>query len=322
MKDALERAFSLLEKATLLEKEDGNNSNNNNSNSHSKNSSTTNNTTNNNNNNNNGTRQRIEAATKYYEACHLLRQIVRVEFPDPHERSSSPVAILLQTKIDAYTKRAQKLCFFEGGGSSNSNRTRPAEAEAEPFVVTIDPGTNDDVSVLTMVQHGSTHDHTTQTPLSRPLVAAAARARAPATATATTPGIQRYLHIANAKLVQALGLDQQQQQHQQQQQQQPDSDYEVTRAAAHQSYLDAADAYLSAMRLSEERLVSFSPCSEDFVVQNLTMALDRVEALRQQQREGTIQPTEATTPTTAPHKENVGSRKSKSKWTTLKAKIM
>jgi len=102
----LEDVFNLLETATLLEKGG----------------------------------QRIEAATKYYESCYLMRQVLsRI----PENEKSSSTFRLLHEKIEFYTSAAQKLYFDDG----SSVPTTPATVIFSTDNASPQNGT-DDISVL------------------------------------------------------------------------------------------------------------------------------------------------------------------------------
>mmetsp|Transcript_34076 Transcript_34076/g.34594 ORF Transcript_34076/g.34594 Transcript_34076/m.34594 type:complete len:223 (+) Transcript_34076:45-713(+) len=102
----LEDVFNLLETATLLEKGG----------------------------------QRIEAATKYYESCYLMRQVLsRI----PENEKSSSTFRLLHEKIEFYTSAAQKLYFDDG----SSAPTTPATVIFSTDNASPQNGT-DDISVL------------------------------------------------------------------------------------------------------------------------------------------------------------------------------
>jgi hypothetical protein len=108
----LDDVFRLLEKATLLEK-DG---------------------------------QRIEAATKYYEGCHLMRQIVtRFSHGD-----KDPMVVLLREKIQCYTLQAQILYFDEGSVVHPTPRRYSSCTTPATITLAARTTTIDDVSVLTL----------------------------------------------------------------------------------------------------------------------------------------------------------------------------
>ena len=51
---------------------------------------------------------RIEAATKYYQGCHLMRMVLQ---HTPQSDSYLPTRSLLEEKIEEYTMAAQRLYF-------------------------------------------------------------------------------------------------------------------------------------------------------------------------------------------------------------------
>ena len=116
----LEEVFSLLEEATKLEKTG---------------------------------RHRIEAATKYYESCYLMRQIVAN--PENHAHSNDSDAgrssrRLLHDKIDHYTKRARKLYFDESIADTRPTASRkPSKQDSQPATSVMVELLDDAISVLT-----------------------------------------------------------------------------------------------------------------------------------------------------------------------------
>ena len=197
--DGLDDVFRLLEKAKLLEK-DG---------------------------------QRIEASTKYYEGCHLMRQIVsKAQFP---QGDKDPVVDLLREKIQFYTQQAQRLYFDEGSVMPLSRgRTTPA-------TITLSAKASDDVSVLTL-------------PGNQPSV---------------FTEMHRKTGIGNARLEQAIRLEEEEEKHNHTIQYRNKEDII-------QSYVSAAEAYLAVLRLSEESSISMPP----IVMSRLVSCLDRIEVLK------------------------------------------
>lgn len=65
---------------------------------------------------------RIEAATKYYEAVYLIRQVL---LNIPHDEASEPTRRLLTDKIEFYTQEAQRLYF-------DDSSTAPSTIQVDP----------------------------------------------------------------------------------------------------------------------------------------------------------------------------------------------
>ncbi len=195
--DSLDNVFRLLEKAKSLEKEG----------------------------------QRIEASTKYYEGCHLMRKIVS----NMQLGETDPVVILLKEKIQYYTLQAQRLYFDEESVISPALPRKPTT----PATITLSPGTFDDVSVLTLP--GNQHSVFTE--------------------------MHRKTGIGNAWLERAIQLEEE------------NSNTETVI----QSYMGAAEAYLSVVRLSEESSLSLPSIVEN----RLVSCLDRVEILKKKKLTGT-----------------------------------
>jgi hypothetical protein len=100
---------------------------------------------------------RIEAATKYYESCYLLRQIVAAaEAKVPSEQSNdddeqtigASTRHLLENKIDHYTTIARKLYFEEG---SVLVRPEKPQQEQQPATSVMIGLLDDAISVLTEI---------------------------------------------------------------------------------------------------------------------------------------------------------------------------
>ena len=172
--------------------------------------------------------QRIEAATKYYEGCHLMRQIVS-RYP-PGDRKD-PIVVLLREKIQAYTLQAQRLYFDD----RSVIQAQPRKATT-PAAIILANEKSDDVSVLTLPGHQSS----------------------------IHSDIHRKIGLANARLEEAIQLEE------------GNKNNTISKESIIQSYLNAAEAYLSAMKASEQ---SAQPLS--MVVQRrLKACLDRVEVLK------------------------------------------
>lgn len=120
----LEEVFSLLEEATKLEKTG---------------------------------RHRIEAATKYYESCYLMRQIVANTENQLNDGCSSTdcnvsqsTRRLLQDKINHYTTRARKLYFDESIADTRPTASRqPSKHDSRPATSVMVELLDDAISVLT-----------------------------------------------------------------------------------------------------------------------------------------------------------------------------
>ena len=206
----LDDVFNLLETATLLEK--------------------------------NG--QRIEAATKYYESCYLMRQILS-RLPESDQNESSSIASLLQDKIEFYTKAAQNL-YFDDSSVAVSPKNKPGS-------LTIQSDDEDDSSLLTpqaMTLPESPRHSERSSPFDSDRFIQSA-------------DINRKASLANATLEKAIDLDEDNQ-----------------TAAAIKCYLEAAESYLSVMQLAENSSTSI----QQVMKSRLTSALDRVEILKNPDR--------------------------------------
>jgi calpain-7 len=62
---------------------------------------------------------RIEAATKYYESCYLMRQVL---FSMPQDVESEPTRRLLSEQIESYTTKAQSLYFDDSSTAPSKNQ--------------------------------------------------------------------------------------------------------------------------------------------------------------------------------------------------------
>lgn len=206
----LDDVFRLLEKATLLEK-DG---------------------------------QRIEAATKYYEGCHLMRQIVS-QFP---QGDTDPIVVLLQEKIQCYTLQARRLYFDEGSVVPPTPNRRGSSTTPATMTITLTAKTTtDDVSVLTL----------------------------PGNQSSIRSEIHRKVGIANARLERAIHLEEEILLTNNNNNNIADSNETIIR-----SYLSAAEAYLSAIKESEASSLPLPPV----VQRRLEACLDRTEALKHHAR--------------------------------------
>lgn len=172
--------------------------------------------------------QRIEAATKYYEGCHLMRQIVSRYSP---EDENDPSVVLLREKIQAYTLQAQRLYFDE-----RSVIQPTARKATTPATIMLPTGTSDDISVLTLPGHQSS----------------------------IRSDVHRKIGIGNARLEEAIQLEER------------NKSNTTNKESIIQSYFNAAEVYLSAMKVSEE---SSQPLPTD-VQRRLEACLDRAEALK------------------------------------------
>ena len=170
---------------------------------------------------------RIEAATKFYEGCHLMRQILS-RFP-PGD-GNDPIAVLLQEKIKAYTLHAQRLYFDERSVIQPSPRKATT-----PATIILATETRDDISLLTLPGQQST----------------------------IRSDIHRKIGLANSRLEKAIQLEE-------------SNKGDMTKQSIVQSYLTAAEAYLSVMKISED---SFQPVPTT-VQRRLEACLDRVESLK------------------------------------------
>ena len=86
--------------------------------------------------------QRIEASTKYYEGCHLMRKIVA----ETQLGDIDPVVVLLKEKIQLYRLQAQRLYFDEESVISPTRPKRPTT----PATIILSARTSDDISLLTL----------------------------------------------------------------------------------------------------------------------------------------------------------------------------
>ncbi|KAG7346312.1 calpain family cysteine protease [Nitzschia inconspicua] len=185
---------------------------------------------------------RIEAATKYYESCYLMRQVLH---HTPQNEQSMPTRNLLEEKIEYYTQAAQNLYFDDRSTTPHTITTNPRAPSL------------DDISVLT---NPPIHDH----PMTPPPPPSPATYESPRF---TQPSIvNRKASQANAKLSRAIDLDEQRKPQE-----------------AIDNYMNAAELYLEAIRLSEASSSSSSSSSNSLsavLKRRLEKALDRVERLK------------------------------------------
>ncbi|OEU12881.1 hypothetical protein FRACYDRAFT_244154 [Fragilariopsis cylindrus CCMP1102] len=126
-----------------------------------------------------GGRHRIEAATKYYESCYLMRQILAAGDASGEGSSSDSSTIsttcrrLLEDKIKHYTKVAQRLYFDDSASIAAGGGPAPTSV----IISLLD----DVVSVLTSTNHPLEQQHPSS---SDPF-------------TATLPQQQQYFHPRN-----------------------------------------------------------------------------------------------------------------------------
>ena len=175
---------------------------------------------------------RIEAATKYYEATYLMRKVL-VDTP----QEASDTRRLLEQKIEKYSRTASRLYFDDGSmasvASKGGNLMSPvSELSQQSFF-------QEEVA-----QHNST---TTSSRESRRLV--------------QSLQANQMASQANAKLARAIELDE-----------------AGTLQQATQSYMEAAELYLKAIRVCEEQ--SGSSSLVPVLKRRLGGALDRAEQLK------------------------------------------
>ena len=227
----LDDIFNLLETATLLEKSN----------------------------------QRIEAATKYYESCYLMRQFLS-RIPENERSSSSATYRLLEEKIEFYTNAAQNLYFDDSSVSAASIITTPAavlfaESTQSPHGLLAD-----DVSVLTppsmMIIPTTSHLPSSLVVPDPP----------PSPRFTQSAEINRKASLANASLGQAI-----------------DHEENNRTQDAIKSYMSAAEMYLYAIRLAEEESSSSSSSSSSILPvlkRRVGASLDRIEALKNPTKTG------------------------------------
>ena len=109
--------------------------------------------------------QRIEAATKYYESCYLMRQILAERNTNTNtDADSSSLSHLLTEKIQFYNTAAQQLYF-------DDRSTAPTASKPLPVSIGVLSG-GDDISVLTTpttiptTNNNTEHSSISQTPSS------------------------------------------------------------------------------------------------------------------------------------------------------------
>mmetsp|Transcript_457 Transcript_457/g.1167 ORF Transcript_457/g.1167 Transcript_457/m.1167 type:complete len:935 (-) Transcript_457:685-3489(-) len=236
---------------------------------------------------------RIEAATKYYESCYLMRQI-SARFPQNEQ--SSPTYRLLQENIETYTQAAQNLYFDD---ASVAPTKRPATVVIPNH---LSPEGLDDVSVLT-------HPAMTHPVMTMPVTPR--KQNHPATCDSPrftqSAEINRLAGLANASLKQAIDFDEKNQ-----------------TEDAIQSYMGAAENYLAAIKLATQS--SSSSSITEVMTRRLTSAMDRIEALKNpianrqliRQQHDTR---ESTTPTDVSNHESSSSSSSSSAPSYSKAEI-
>ena len=208
--EELEDAFQLLETATKLEKS-GN--------------------------------QRIEAATKYYEAVYLMKQVLQ---HTPHTQQNEAIHALLEEKIEFYSAQASRLYFDDS--------STIAGGETISTITTVD---NDPRSPFNVGQkkHFFSNNNKNESSLSR-----SSRNNSSSNSNITSMVVNRKAHDATSKLSSAIQLDEQ-----------------GKSKEALKEYLKAAEAYLEVIRLSGK--TSDSVTSNSWT-KRLEGVLDRVEQLK------------------------------------------
>ncbi len=192
--------------------------------------------------------QRIEAATKYYESCYLMRQILS-RLPQDHQTSS--YASLLEDKIEFYTKAAQKL-YFDDSSVVNSERSTGSLITANREA----SRDSDDLSVLmppAMTLPESPRNSMRKNPNESDRFVQSAE-------------MNRKVSLANATLGRAIDLE-----------------VDSRREEAINEYLAAAEMYLGAIPLAEKASSSIASVMKS----RLASALDRVEVLKNPTRRPT-----------------------------------
>jgi len=182
--------------------------------------------------------QRIEASTKYYEGVHLMRQLVSQNTI----REDESVADLLREKIHYYSLQAQRLYFEEGSVAVVPPSPSPKQ-RIPAKTITLPPKPSDDISELTM----------------------------PGNDSSICTKLHKKVCLANARLERAIDLEESNKTNNM------DSTKQHTRETIVVSYLSAAEAYLSALKLCEDNTIPVPPV----VQKRLKACLDRTEALKQ-----------------------------------------
>ena len=217
----LDDVFNLLETATLLEK--------------------------------NG--QRIEAATKYYESCYLMRQALSRL---PQDDQSFSISSLLEDKIEFYTAAAQNL-YFDDSSVAIASRSAPATLITTQINNRhYNPQDLDDPSLLqgmALPESPRTSERMNACESDRFVQSAELNRRA---------------SVANASLGKAIDLEE-------------DNQTE----AAIESYLKASEMYLTAIQLAEKSSSSIASVMKS----RLISALDRVEILKNPTRRQQLETT-------------------------------
>ena len=182
--------------------------------------------------------QRIEASTKYYEGVHLMRQLVSQDTI----REDESVADLLREKIHYYSLQAQRL-YFEEGSVVVPPPPSPKQRKPAKTITFPQKTIGDDVSELTI----------------------------PGNDSSICTKLHKKVCLANARLERAIDLEESNKTNNM------DSAKQHTRETIVVSYLSAAEAYLSAMKLCEDNTIPVPPV----VQKRLKACLDRTEALKQ-----------------------------------------
>eukprot|EP00536_Pseudo-nitzschia_multiseries_P001686 jgi/Psemu1/317670/estExt_fgenesh1_pm.C_210051 len=190
---------------------------------------------------------RIEAATKYYESCYLMRQALS-RFPQNEQ--SSPTYRLLEENIELYTQAAQDLYF------DDSSVAMPMPTPATVVIPEDSPNGPDDVSVLTYP------------PMAHPEMVLPVTPEKPKQSDlcdspmfTQSAEINRSASLANATLERAIEFDESNQ-----------------TEDAIKSYTKAAEIYLDAIKLATES--SSSSSITQVMTRRLSSAMDRIEALK------------------------------------------
>jgi calpain-7 len=209
------------------------------------------------------TGNRIEAATKYYQGCHLMRMVLQ---HTPQNDQFMPTRSLLEENIEYYTMEAQRLYFDDR--STAPPATIIAKNSRAPSL--------DDVSVLTNPMMPINEIPVTPPPPPSPATCDSSRFTQSA-------NVNRKASQANATLSKAIDLDEQRK----------------TKESI-QTYMKAAELYLEAIRVAEKSSNSYPSTSITAVMKRrLEGALDRIENLKcnghtHQQQQRTVLPKQHT----------------------------
>lgn len=198
--------------------------------------------------------RRMEAASKYFEACYLMKRHINWMPIDPSSDSdASKMKRLLQEKIEHYEQHAKNLLQGQGNGKEH-----PLQSGNDIMAVG-----NDWQHLWDQAEKIASNAHVQSSKADEMPVEGGLRSQ---TTIALENALTEKAGRANARLTSALDLDEAGQ-----------------KKEALSEYMKAAELYLAAVKLAEEAEIqcSVGPSISSIVKRKLEGVLDRIEQLKQ-----------------------------------------